>query len=120
MILVYTICSDNMKKNGFTLLELLVTIALLSAMGLVMVIGLNKVQTNNNKKECKRIISTFETAAEVYVESGNSISSDGVTLTALKELGLIEPNIINPITKEVFDYSNKVNSNYVFGGNICG
>lgn len=110
-----------MKKYGFTLIELLVTITLLGAIGLIMILSINKVQKNNNKKECLRIVSTFETAAEVYVQTGNTIGTDGVTLTVLKNAGLIEPNIVNPVTNSVFDYTKTVSSTYIYqGGNVCG
>lgn len=109
-----------MKKNGFTLIEILVTIGLLSAIALVLFYGFNKIDRNNDIKECERIVSTFETAAEVYVEIGNSINTS-VTLKVLREAGLIEPDLINPVTNLKFNYYTTVSSSYIYnnGVNVC-
>ncbi len=56
-----------MKNKGFTLLELLVVVAILGAIGLVVTVSLNKTLKNTNQEECDAFVKDVEEAACVYV-----------------------------------------------------
>lgn len=107
-----------MKKNGFTLIELLITISILLAMGLLLVVNVNSVRKNHNISECKRLVSEFETAAEVYNKTHDTLTS--VTLNMLNGDGLIKDNLINPVTNEEFDYNTTVSNTYEYSNpEVC-
>ncbi len=56
-----------MKNKGFTLLELLVVVAILGSIGLVVTVSLNKTLKNTNQEECDAFVTEVEDAACVYV-----------------------------------------------------
>lgn len=58
-----------MNKKGFTLVELLVVVAIISALGLVATISLNKTFDNTMKEKCTRFIAKIEEAACVAYET---------------------------------------------------
>lgn len=97
------------KKNGFTLVELLGVITILAMLGVIIVPTINNVISENRKKLYDTQIRNIKASASNFV-SENILSLDiekneslGITLGMLKELGYIDKNITNPITRESFD-----------------
>jgi prepilin-type N-terminal cleavage/methylation domain-containing protein len=97
-----------MKKNGFTLVELLGVVTILSLLGLIIVPTITGIissskekiydtQINNIKSSTSNFVS--ENVFSLDIPSGGSI---GIKLGKLKELGYIDNEIKNPITKEEF------------------
>jgi prepilin-type N-terminal cleavage/methylation domain-containing protein len=99
-----------MRKNGFTLIELLGVIVILAMLGVIIVPTINKVITDNKNelyevqiRNIKSGVSNF--VSENIFSDGLSIpnnSSIGIKLGKLKELGYIDSDITNPITKNKF------------------
>jgi len=97
------------KKNGFTLVEFLGVITILAMLGVIIVPTINNVISENRKKLYDTQIRNIKASASNFV-SENILSLDiekneslGITLGMLKELGYIDKNITNPITRESFD-----------------
>lgn len=97
-----------MKKNGFTLIELLGVVTLLAMLGLIIVPTVNKVVSDNKVKLYNVQIRIIKSAASDFV-SENVLSLDipnnssiGIKLGKLKELGYVDNNISNPISKAKF------------------
>lgn len=97
-----------MKDSGFTLVELLAVISILALLGLIIVPVTNNILNNNKNKLYNLQISNIEDGAKNYVSSHVFDidipigSSKGITLGTLQDLGFIETDIVNPLTREKF------------------
>ena len=105
-----------MKKNGYTLIELIVTIALIAIAATVIManmVGMRDNQANDNFKKYKK---TIETAACVYIDMYDNgtlretckSSATGCEIPLYKligdekentSLGLLDPDLKDPKTK---------------------
>ena len=113
-----------MKKNGFTLIELIITIALIAIAAIV--VGINMVgMTNKNKEaEYNRIVESIESAAKVYVELDDvrkgavkNSGSFGITysIKVIIEEGLIEADLVDPRDSSKIDTNRVVKATYESG-----
>ena len=66
-----------MKKKGFTLIEIIITIALLGLIGSVIAINMVGLTKKQQEKENKRLASIIETAASGYIKDENIDVSKG-------------------------------------------
>ncbi|MBP3921074.1 MAG: type II secretion system protein [Bacilli bacterium] len=98
-----------MNKKAFTLIELLGVVTILSMLGLIIVpVTTNIIRENKEKlyetqiRNIKQATSNFvsENFLKLNIENGQKL---GITLGKLKELGHIDTEIKNPITKEKFE-----------------
>ena len=90
-----------MKKKGFTLVELLATIAILAVLISLSIVVYNRVKENVLNKELENTISYIEAQARNYANDTN------ITVISVEDLileGYIEPDdetdIYNPVTNE--------------------
>lgn len=105
-----------MKKNGFTLTELITIIALLS---IVMVVAIPKINTSIKESRADQLEEVREmvvNATEVYLNTkcGSNnydklIENDSIKiyLNSISDCGLIESNIYNPVADNYFDINNE-------------
>lgn len=101
---------ENMKKNGFTLVELLGVVIILAMLGLIIVPTINKVLADNKNELYEVQIRNIKSGASNFVSENifsenlniPNNSSIGIKLGKLKELGYIDSDITNPITKNKF------------------
>lgn len=100
-----------MKNKGFTLIELLGVVTILAMLGLIIVPTINKVVNDNKQKLYDVQIRNIENGASNFV-ADNVLNIDiplgtskGITLLRLKNLGYIDNDIVDPISKEKFDDS---------------
>lgn len=117
-----------MKKNGFTLVELLGVVTILVMLGLIIIPTINKVVSDNKVKLYNVQIKNIKSGASSFV-SENVLSFDvpnngsiGIKLGKLKELGYVDNNITNPITREQFDDNLVIiitNSSNVYEYTVC-
>ena len=92
-----------MKKNGFTLAELLITLSLLVVIGLIIANNVVALTNHQNDNEYKDFKKSIEKAACVYAgldkmkaECGNTNCI--ITIGSLISEGLIDDNLYNPQT----------------------
>lgn len=105
-----------MKKNGFTIIEITVTVLLLSILTVFIVPRVSTIISNNKDKVCESIVISIEEAAKnyTYLNSGivnSAISSNTyfeVTLLDLQKEGLLDVKLENPYTNEMIPNTNKV------------
>ncbi len=73
----------NKNKKGFTLLELLIVIAILAVLGAIVIFLLNPAETLRKARDSQRIsdLSTIKTALGIYIASKNAPSLDNGTNT---------------------------------------
>ena len=97
-----------MKKNGFTLVELLGVVTILALLGMIIIPNINSVISNNKQKLYDVQIRNIKSGASNFVsehiyelEIPNN-DSIGIKLGKLKQMGYIDSNISNPITKNKF------------------
>lgn len=97
-----------MNKKGFTLVELLGVVAILAMLGLVIVPVISNVLSDNKEKLYDVQINNIKSGASSFVAEHifdiniSSGSSVGITLGDLKDLGYIDSDIKDPITKNKF------------------
>ena len=138
-----------MNRNGFTLIEMLVTISIILIISITGFITFNKILDNSKQKEYNRMVNEFETAAEVWLEKRedetltlnnnttiqklilkqNLYNEKGtfyqLTLEKLADKGLIDNNLINPKSGQKFNYERNYvklyyDENEVDGKNLKG
>ena len=102
-----------MNKNGFTLIELLAVILILSLLTFLAVTSVTKVVRNSKEKLYDTQILSIKKAAESWGASNLSLlPEDGecifITLRDLKDSGLLDENLIDPITNELMEDSLKI------------
>ena len=119
---------DNVKNNGFTLVELLGVVIILSMLGIVIVPSINNVISDSKRKLYDVQIDNIKVGASNYVnehifeldfENNDSI---GITLGFLKQMGYVDDNISDPIKKSKFsdDMIIVINNNSnVFSYVVC-
>ena len=88
-----------MKRNGFTLIEILVVIALLAAVSVTVGVSMTGMTQRDNEKKIKEYQTTIENAACVYAEVKNMTSNTTVTIGTLLDEGYLRKNLTNPSTK---------------------
>ena len=95
-------------KRGFTLIEVMAVIIILSVIGLIAVVAVDKTIKDNNEKIYKMQISNIEDAARTWgnanvkylpEEENTAIS---IPLLLLKKDGIVDKEIKNPKTGELF------------------
>ena len=102
-----------MNKKGFTLIEVIVSLALLSLIGIAVGISLNKIFKNQEVKNYDEYVEKVKSSALLYVNNTveliNKLNSNySYTVVKVKDLvdnGYINKNLTNPLTKD------KINQN---------
>lgn len=101
---------DNMKKNGFTLAELIAVLVILSLIAVITVPEVTKVIQENRVNTCGIQLENIKEAAKGYlsnnldmIPSNDAGSKKDIKITDLVKYGYIQENIINPNTGEVYE-----------------
>lgn len=115
-----------MNKKGFTLVEVILVLAIMSIILLILVPNVFVMINKNNEKSCNSLINNIESAAKIYVTNNkynlgfscpteDLISTIEITLQTLVDSGdlTIEGDtIINPVTDNKVELTNKVEVSY--------
>lgn len=104
----------NKESKGFTLIEIIVAIVLISVIGVSSVVGVNYAKKVSEEKKIDKTYSQFDEALDVYLSNHpeiyenleSNVEGAVVTLELLKNEGLVTENVINPETNEPIDYEN--------------
>ena len=105
-----------MKKNGFTLIELVTVIALLSIVGVILIPKISDMFQTSKADQLEEVRQEVVTATEVYLNSScgsdnydKLIENDSIKiyLSSISNCGLIENKIYNPVSGEYFDIDNE-------------
>ena len=101
-----------MKKNGFTLIELITVIALLSIVGVLLFPKINEAFKQSRADQLEEVRESVKTGTEVYLSSKcgkdaykTLIEKDSIKiyLSSISDCGLIESKIYNPVNESYFD-----------------
>ena len=116
-----------MKKNGFTLVEMLTVIIILVSLGLISIFTINKIVKRSGDDLYDIQVNTIKEAARNYaVKNGSTLgASNEITICDLKRNNLIDEDFIDPRTEKPFDESLIIkiindNSNYKNVGYVAG
>ena len=105
-----------MKKNGFTLIELVTVIALLSIVGVILIPKISDMFQTSKADQLEEVRQEVVTATEVYLNSScgsdnydKLIDNDSIKiyLSSISDCGLIDNKIYNPMSGEYFDIDNE-------------
>lgn len=116
-----------MKKNAFTLIEVMIVVFLLGLVAVFIVPKINSIINENKLKICNDIVKTIEDAAETYTYKNTNIVDEEIdingkyeiTILKLQQSGLLDTNIIEPFHNSEISTSNiviitKVDNQYIY------
>lgn len=85
-------------NNGFTLVELIVTIAILGLLSVTIGMSITNMLNKQTDKKYDQYVETIEEAACLYAETNSdcNFKSCRVTLKTLIEKGLLSKDLVNP------------------------
>ena len=91
-----------MNRRGFTLIELIVTIALLAILALISFVSINAVIKQSRTNDCKTLVDNIKLATSEYVSDNRyrNLNIDNFTAKVLIDEKYLSSPIINPFTKE--------------------
>lgn len=97
------------NNNGFTLIELIVTVALLAVLSVVVGLSVTNMMDGQKEKQYEEYVSTLEEAGCVYAEHNkltasvcsSSPASCKVKLNSLISAGLVKKDLTNPNNKKL-------------------
>lgn len=100
------------NKKGFTLIEIIAVIVLLTVISLIVFISVTTVIKNNKLKQLKVFSDNLTNAAEVYMadkkDEFSNFNKVGditvITSSEMIEAGYIDENMDNPTGKELTDF----------------
>lgn len=100
-----------MNNKGFTLIEILVVVALLAVISVTVGISMSGMLSRQEENKISKYEKTIENAACAYAEIYNIKDNADVTIDTLIKEGLLSKDLTNPKTnKSVTEYgSSKVN-----------
>ncbi len=115
-----------MNNKGFTLMELLIVVAVMGTLGVIVTISMTASFNKTKQDDCKRFVKKLEDTACVYASSSNKeiacprdIGCD-ISLNILNNAGLIDEEIDACTAKEIdLSKSVKVSWNQTTGEKKC-
>lgn len=108
-----------MNKKGFTLIEVIMVIAIIAILSIILTPNVMSLIRKNNEKSCEKMISNIESATKMYVNQNKyelgfdcSGKAKEITLETLVNTGYLAGSITNPMNKEEIDLNNTVSVTY--------
>ena len=111
-----------MKKNGYTLIELITSIALLSIVAVILIPRINGAIKTSRADQLEDIRVNVKNATEVYLnnkcgkEIHEKLVDEGnvrIYLSSINNCGLIENKIYNPMSGDYFNIDNEYIDVYI-------
>ena len=94
-----------MKNNGFTLVELIITITLIAIISVSIGVSINGMLSRQEEDQAEQYAKDIADAACVYAEVNDITTNSTVTINELISAGLLSKDLINPISdRPITDY----------------
>ena len=106
-----------MNRKGFTLIEVIMVIAIITILSLILIPNVMVLINENKKRSCEKMIDNIESAAKMYVNQNkyelgfdcDNNKTKGIKLKTLVDAGYLGGELVNPINKIKIDLDNKEN-----------
>lgn len=98
---------NKKRGNGFTLIELMIVIAIIGILAAIAVPNFNRARSQAKKKACVSNMKTIEGAVELYLMEKNVGNGQNVDIKTLKSEGYLKTEPICPSNGQ---YDIKVNA----------
>lgn len=106
------------RKNGFTLVELIATLVLMIALGVLITSNVVGMLGHQNDEDYKNFKAKIESSACAYAIN-HEIPADGVDIKTLVEAGLVSEDEKDPSTNKVVKQSIKIKVEMKDGVRTC-
>ena len=105
-----------MNKKGFTLIEVIMVIAIIAILSLILIPNVMVLIDKNKERSCEKMIDNIESAAKMYVNQNKyelgfdcvDNKTKEITLKTLVDAGYLGGELVNPINKEEISLESKV------------
>ena len=107
-----------MNKKGFTLIEVIMVIAIITILSLILIPNVMVLIDKNKERSCEKMIDNIESAAKMYVNQNkyelgfDCNKTKGIKLKTLVDAGYLGGELVNPINKEKIDLKSEVSVTY--------
>ena len=109
-----------MNKKGFTLIEVIMVIAIITILSLILIPNVMVLINENKKRSCEKMIDNIESAAKMYVNQNKyelgfdcvDNKTKEITLKTLVDAGYLGGELVNQINKEKIDLKSEVSVTY--------
>lgn len=111
-----------MSKKGFTIIELITVISLLSIVVIILIPKINSAIKTSRADQLEEVREMVVKASDVYLDNSCGKVAEKtlkendkvrVYLSAIKDCGLIEEKIYNPVSGNYFDINNEYVDIYI-------
>lgn len=110
-----------MNRKGFTLIEVIMVIAIIAILSIILAPNVMVLINKNNERSCEKLIDNIKSAAKMYVNQNkyelgfdcDDNKTKGITLQTLVDAGYLGGELVNPINKKEISLESKVLVTYV-------
>lgn len=104
-----------MNRKGFTLIEVIMVIAIIAILSIILAPNVMVLINKNNERSCEKMIDNIKSAAKMYVNQNKyelgfdcSGTAKEITLQTLVDAGYLGGELVNPINKKEINLESKV------------
>ena len=105
-----------MNKKGFTLIEVIMVIAIITILSLILIPNVMVLIDKNKERSCEKMIDNIESAAKMYVNQNkyelgfdcDNNKTKGIKLKTLVDAGYLGGKLVNPINKKEISLESEV------------
>ena len=105
-----------MNKKGFTLIEVIMVIAIIAILSIILAPNVMVLINKNNERSCEKLIDNIKSAAKMYVNQNkyelgfdcDKNKTKGIKLQTLVDAGYLGGELVNPINKKEINLESKV------------